>query len=275
MSGEIEIHEDLVHLKPIVKEGWLPKGHDGEIRYTHCMEWLMPVRDQNTRGFKTGLTEDEAKLIEKQLRMEPGTLSPYNDAYWTDHTKAAKFGRDGLILNPKSPEDRIKLAWLKVHPRIAQSEGEKFDDPDYSYVITSVVQEATIKNKKRSLAKAAYEKLWSLTVEEKKDVLKVYGKKVSDSTSNELVEDYINALVEENPNEFLDIVNDPTFKSKILIKDAIQCKALILEGSKYKLNGGDVIAHDLDACIEYINDPQNAVTKKQLIAKVRLAKSKE
>lgn len=273
MSGEIvNMSEELVQIKPIVREGWLPKGHEGEIRYTNCQEWLMPVRDPSTGGFLTGLSDKDSELLEKKLRLEPGTLSPYNDEYWADHRKAAKFGREGLILNPKNPEEKIKLAWLMVHPRIAKTESEKFDDPDFGYVVTSIVQEAKIKNQKRSMLKLAYEKLWKLSLDEKSDVLKIYGRKVGTDTSAELIEDYINTLIEENPEEFISIVDDSNFKTKVLIKDAIQCKALSIEGSIYRLTGGDIIAHDIDAAIEYINDPQNAIVKKQLLAKVKLAK---
>lgn len=265
---------EKVHIKPIVRENWLPKGHDGEIRYTACYEQLMPVVDHSSRAYVTGLTEKEATLLEKELRLQPGTLSPYNEEYWSDHRKGARFTSEGLVLNPNFPEDKIKLSWLMVHPRVAKSEDEKFDDPDYEYVATSQVQEATVKNKKRSMLKDAYKKLWELSLEEKTDVLRLYGKKVTKETSAELIDDSINTLIEENPKDFIDIVEDPDFKTKILIKEAVQCKALILEGSKYKLIGGDVIAHDIDALVEYINDPQNAVTKKQLIAKVKLANSK-
>lgn len=273
MSEEIGIVLDTVSIKPIIKASWLPEGHDGEIRYTNCYEQLMPVKDGLSGAFKTGLSEKEAKSIELKMKLKEGTLSPYNEEFWGDHKNGAKLTRDGLVLNPNYPADRIKLAWLSQHPFVAGSESEKYDDPAYGYVITSVVQEATVKNKKRELLKVAYQKLWTLSTEEKSDVLRLYGKKVDRTTSPEVIDDTINTMVENEPKAFLEIVEDPDFKTKILIKESIQCKAIILEGSKYKLNGGDIIGHDINEAVEYINDPQNATTKKSLVAKVKLAKT--
>lgn len=263
---------ELVTIKPIVKEGWLQKGHDGEIRYTNCQEWLMPVRDNLSKAFKTGLSDEEAEKIEKKLRLEPGTLSPYNDDFWANHKKAAKIGRDGLVLNVEFPEDRIKLSWLMEHPRVANSESEKNDDPDYDYVITSSVQEATVKNKKRASLKSALEKLWTLSTQEKIDVLKVLGKTISKTTSEELIDDYINSYVEDDPKTFISIVEDADFKTKVLIKEALACKAIVLEGTHYKLNGGDSIGYDLESTINYLNSPENASVKKGIVAKVKISK---
>ena len=270
--SEERIVLDKVHIKPIIKEGWLPKGHDGEIRYTACYSQLMPIYDSSSRSYRTGLTEKETKDLEKDLRMESGTLSPYNEEYWSDYRRGARLTNEGLILNPNFLEDKIKLAWLSQHPSVAQSEDSKYDEPDYEFVITSQVQEAKVRNVKRNLLKVAYKKVGELSLEEKTDVLKLYGKKIDKTTSPELIEDYIDTMIEDTPQTFLDIVEDPDFKTKILIKEAIQCKALVLEGSKYKLNGGDIIAHDIDEAVSYINDPQNATTKKSLVAKTKIAK---
>ena len=270
MSAERVVLESVM-IKPIVRENWLPKGHDGEIRYTACFEQLMPVLSHSSGAYLTGLSEQEALELEVKLRLKQGTLSPYNEEYWSDFRKGARFTSAGLLLNPNFPEDKIKLSWLMEHPRVAHSEAVKFDDPDYDYVMTSQVQEAKVRNIKRDLIKAAYSKLVTLSLEEKSDILKLYGKKVDKETSAELINDFIDTMVEDETKTFLDIVEDPDFKTKILIKEAIQCKALILEGSKYKLNGGDIIAHDIDDAVLYINDPQNAITKKQLVAKVKLS----
>ncbi len=270
--SEIDKNDSIVKVQPIVREGWLPAGHDGEIRYTSCFERLMPVKSALKRAYMTGLSEKEARELEKILRLPADTLSEYNDDFWGDYKNGIDITRDGIVLNLEYPIDRIKIAWLKQHPRIAQSELEKYEDPSYEYVLTSVIQQAERKNKKRALYQTALLKLRELSLNEKIDVLKVYGKKIESNTSEELVEDFINTFVEESPNDFLEIVEDKEFKTKVLLKEAIECKAILTGNGNYQLNGGEVFAHDVDSAVEYLNDPVNAATKKQIVAKTKLAK---
>ena len=270
--SEIDNMDNKVKLQPIVREGWLPAGHDGEVRYTLCFERLMPVRSTFKRCYITGLTEKRAKELEEKLRLQPGTLSEYNDDFWSDYKNGIDIPKDGVVLNPEYPVDEIKISWLMQHPRIAKSEAEKYDDPSYDYVLTSPIQQAESKNKKRALLKSAILKLAELTLNEKIDVLKVYGKKISSDTPEELIEDYINTFVEESPQDFLEIVEDKEFKTKVLLKEAIDCKAILTANGNYQLNGGEVFAHDIDSAVEYLNDPSNAAVKKQIVAKTKLAK---
>lgn len=270
--SEIDKNDSIVRLQPIVREGWLPAGHDGEIRYTSCFERLMPVRSALKRAYMTGLSEKEARELEKILRLPVDTLSEYNEDFWGDYKNGVDITRDGIVLNLEYPIDRIKLSWLKQHPRVAKSEAEKYDDPSYDYVLTSVIQQAERKNKKRALYKTAVLKLAELSLSEKIDVLKVYGKKIESNTSEELIEDYINTFVEEFPSDFLEIVEDKEFKTKVLLKEAIDCKAILTGSGNYQLNGGEVFAYDMDSAVEYLNDPANAAIKKQIVAKTKLAK---
>ncbi len=257
-----------VYVKPIQRSSWLPAGHDGEIRYTNCAEFLTVQMDTKLRCLNTGITEEEALVLEKELKMSPGTLSKYNVDYWSSFASLIPITRDGLELHLENPKDFIRYRNLLAHTEIANSEREKYESPEYKYVMTSPEQEAKIKNEKSRVIRKAYQLLGKLSFSEQKDVLKLQGKRVNNDSSEDFVESSITDLIEKNPMEFIEIVNDPMFKNKVFIQDCIANRTIIKSGSKYMLNGGDVIGLSIQEAIEYITDPNNQDVYIRLKAKV-------
>ena len=238
---------DKVTLKPIKKNGWLPEDHDGAIRYSKCFGRL-----------------------EKKMNMSAGTLSRYNKDYWTMFK--VDVPKDGTILDLAFPEDELKYMVLKAHQRVANSEMERFDSPFAEYVMTSEEQEAKVENKKSKLKRKAYKVFSNMSTTEMKDVLKVMGKRAGDDSSVDFVESQLDKIVTDDPQNFLNTVEDPTFAMRAFIDDCISSRVLVKNGTKYQLPGGDVVGYALEQTIEYLQNPSNQEVYLDLKGKLTISK---
>ena len=87
-------------------------------------------------------------------------------------------------------------------------------------------------------------------------ILKLYGKKKPESTSNEVVENTLARLLEQDPKHFIELVEDPKLDKKILIEDALVYGVLRKNGTHYVYQN-DPIGHDLESAIFFLDDPKN------------------
>jgi len=261
---------DKVTLKPIKRNGWLPDDHDGAIRYSKCFERLTVQAARGTGVLNTGLTEEDERRLEDKMSMSPGTLSRYNRDYWTMFR--IDVPKDGVILDLSFPEDELKYLVLKAHQRVANSEMERFDSPFAEYVMTSQEQEARVENKKSKLKRKAYKVFSNMSTTEMQDVLKVMGKRAGDDASVDFVESQLDKIVSDDPQNFLNTVEDPTFKMRAFIDDCTSARVLVKNGTKYQLPGGDIVGYTLEQTIEYLQNPDNQEVYLDLKGKLSIGK---
>jgi hypothetical protein len=260
----------IIHVKPINRPTWLPEGHDGEIRYTNCAEFIAVQMNVKTRTHNTGIEKDEETLLEKELKLEPGTLSMYNAKYWASYPAMIPITKEGIMLDLANPKDYIWYKNLLVHSEVANSETEKYDSPEYRYVMTSPEQEAKVKNEKGKVRREAYKLFARLTLADMRDVLKLLGQRVNNDASTDFIEGKITEFMDDKPSEFISLVNDEDFKMKVFIHNCIAVKAIKKSGPKYMLNGGDQIGLGMEETIEYLKDPEHQDVYKSLKAKVEI-----
>lgn len=260
----------IIHIVPIKRSTWLPDGHDGEFRYTNCAEFLAVQFNVKTRVHNTGLTKEEEEILEKELKMESGALSAYNSTYWSSYPAMIPVTKDGIMLDLANPKDYIWYKNMLVHSEIANSESEKYDSPEYKYVMTSPEQEAKVKNEKGKIRREAYKVFGKLSTNDMKDALKLLGQRVAKDSSVDFIEGKLTEYVDENPGAFLDLMKDTNFKMKVFISNCIAVKAITKSGPKYMINGGDQIGIGIEQTIEYLQDPNNQDVYKNLKAKVEI-----
>jgi len=267
---EESVSKSKVTLKPIKKHGWLPDDHDGSIRYSKCFERLTVQSQRGTGVLNTGLTEEDERRLESKMNMSSGTLSRYNTDYWNKFY--IDVPKEGKQLDLKNPKDELIYFILSAHQRVANSEMERFDSPFAEYVMTSVEQEAKVENKKSKLKRKAYKVFSAMNTTEMKDVLKVIGKRAGDDSSVDFVESQLDKIVTDNPQEFLNTVEDPTFKMRAFIDDCLSSRVLVKSGTKYQLPGGDTVGFTLEQTIEYLQNPDNQEVYLDLKGKMSIAK---
>jgi hypothetical protein len=248
--------EQAIWIKPIRKKGWLPEGHDGEVRFTGTEEWIAPQMDLDRRQLKTGLTEEDEIRLEKALNLKAGTLSKYNKDFWGKFF--IKLPKEGKKLYKDNPTDELEYRVAMAHSRIANSESEKMENySSADYVMTSEEQEAKVDNLKLKVKREAFKLLGKMTTEEMREVLIVAGKRPGGNASVDFVEAKAGELAEENSALFTQIAGDPDLKTKVLISNAVAQRVLRKVGSRYMLQGGDEIGFDLESTIQYLADPSN------------------
>lgn len=263
-----------VTLKPVKRAGWLPPGHDGEFRFSGT-GWGAsgPEMDSKTRQLKTGLTEDEERSLEKKLNLSVGSLSRHNKDYWAAFTFLIP--KEGMTLYLDNPKDYIIFKILSNHSRVAKTMMEVKDSPGVDFYMTSYDEESKIENDKNKLERESIKAYGKLSTKEMTDVLKIYAQlegkvtgRPSKDSSVDFIESTLYKKMKSNPEEFLRIVGDSSFSTRVLIDDLISNRILIKNGSKYSVYGGDVIGSTLESTIEFLEDPRNQGVRIELLAKL-------
>ena len=199
----------------------------------------------------TGLTNEDARRLEKALGKEEGELNPNSD-FWT--TFAVRIGAKDLILNTDRPMDELQYLFLKNHKRVAV--GLSNVDPSKDYVMINSDAEAEQQNKANKTKREAYRELDKMSIEDMRKCLRLYGMK-SDTMSNELVEAKLTEQIEASPEKFmLKWANNPNKEINYLIEEAI-AKNIIRRNRSQYFFGTDMIGNGLDDVIAYLKDKKN------------------
>jgi len=265
-----EVIPKKVTIKQIRKSG-LPveAGHDGEYRYTGTSEFLAPQFKRGTKELLTGLTPQQERDLEKRLNLPgqsektpQGTLSRYNSDFWA--TFKMEMPKGGRTLNVSDdPWDELTWRVLRAHQEVANDEEDRRINGFARYVMTSEEEEAEVINKGARVKRRAYVKFGNMSSSEMKDFLRVWnhtrrsGIKVTEDTKISLVEAAITTVVEDSPQEFLDTLEDDTYKSRIFLRKCMDANLIKQIGNKYGLQGGDVLGYTLDQTVEYLMNKDN------------------
>lgn len=211
----------------------------------------------------TGLTAEDAERLEKELRYEPGTLSP-SSSFW--ETYAVKVGKKDTILRTEKPEDELKYLFLKGHKRVA--DGINKQNAATDYLLINATSEAEETNKLHKIKREAYRELDKMSIEDMRKCLRLYGIK-SDNLSNELVEAKMNEQIELSPNKFmLKWVNNPNKETQFLIENAIS-KNIIRRNRTQYFYGTEMIGNGIDDAIAYLNDKKNQDIKMAILQETK------
>ncbi len=165
--------------------------------------------------------------------------------------------------------------YLKVHSRVANGTAEAANNQQAEYVLTSTEKEARAKNVEIGIKKKAFQEFSKMTITEQIDFLKVYqeGKfKVSKSSSPDFIESTVGKIVDEKPQEFLDTVSNPYFKSLTFVQDCLLAGVIIKSGPKYSITGGELIGQTLMDTIQNLAKPEYNEIKVSLLAKLEALK---
>lgn len=262
MAKKIEMSDILedvkpktVKLKQFRKEGWLPEGHDGEYRFTGTAEVLTVQRHKDTGVYVTGLTEEDEKRLEKSLNKLPGTLSRHNKDFWGKFF--IKIPRSGMVLYLDNAEHELMWLVCKAHQFIANSEEDKLYTPFARYVMTSEEEIEKKVNDKFELKSRAFAKYSTMSMQEQIDFLRVFGKNPGSEPRESFIRSQISKVIEDEPAKFLEIMEDKGYKTKVFLKECVAKNIVLEKGTKFVLQGGDVIGYTLDQAIEYLKNPEN------------------
>lgn len=211
----------------------------------------------------TGLTQEDAERLEKEIGYPSGHLSP-TSSFWD--TFAVKVGRNDVILDTDRPEDELKYLFLKKHKRVA--DGLNNVTPSTDYVIINKDSEAKEANKINKIKREAYRELDKMSIEDMRKCLRLYGIK-SDTMSNELIEAKLSEQIESAPDRFLQKwVNNPNREISFVIEEAI-AKNIIRKNRTQYFFGTDLIGNGIDDVIVYLQDKKNQDIKLAIMNEIK------
>lgn len=262
---------NLVRLKRIKTHTWA-----GLKNYDKCKTVICVNPDKNTGILKTGLTDEEARELEKKLNYPSGHLSP-NSEFWIDYKIA--IGTEDKIIDRSTAQGELEYKVLCARKIVAKDQSELRVNPHAEFLMYDQELEADESNRKRKKKIEAIKIFAELSTEEMKDILIAYGKK-PDEMSPKVIEDVLGQEVELDPNKFVSIAKDDNFQHKVFINKCINAGILRKRGSMItvvnatdEMDGKDVIGVDIEDAVRFIKDPKNNAfylsIKKQLQDKIK------
>lgn len=265
-------------LKPS-KRTWLANldpNHDGAVMFSRTFASVSPERDGATGLIKTGLTDLMARELEREMNLAQGSLSPYNTSYWSSHKLNINVPSEGIVLDcDRSALDKLRYCYLKVCSKVATSQVEAMENPLYEYVLTSEEIENKVGSDKFMIKKNAYKKLESLNLETQMDFLFVYKQnkyKVTKTSTVDFIANAIGKVLEEDPEGFLELIEDPNFKDYVFLKKCLSAGILRQNGPAYVTLGGDVVGNSMEQAVGNLRSPEYNHIKISLLAKLDSSK---
>jgi hypothetical protein len=234
-------------LRPINKDAW-----SGQVRYKNCH---LTIGTYFTRSgsLYTGLTEDEARLMERKLHYPEGHLGS-NSPFWETYT-IKSMGDSEIHMDTDSPTDELKYLFCRNHKRVMNG----LDDVSKvgaEYVMVNQESEAEERNRVNRVKRDALAFIGNMSPKDMRQALRVFGFN-ADDMSNEVCENTLFDYVEKNARKFTERWIDNKNKTmEYLISQAIS-KGVIRKNKNVYKYGTEVIGHSLEDTIDFLEDLKN------------------
>jgi len=225
-------------------------------------------------AYKTGLTSAEERQYEELLQLPHKALAKkHNDIYkpnfWSEleiHVMNKK-----VTLDLEDPMDYLKYKACLESSKVCNSELERFKWPSAEFII---IDEEDVANKQSIEIDSeleAMEKFANTTVDEKRGILKLYGKTKTEDTTESIIRTTLYSEMKKDPKRFLEIINDKNMKSKIFLKELLTA-GIIRQKGNYFTNGDDPIGNSTDEVVHFLNDKKNTAIVEALKSKLKSSK---
>lgn len=242
-------------------------------RFGNCFSVYSPVVGRNG-SLITGFdhTEESKKVREKledELQLNRDDLKA-SSKYWNNFK--ITIPDSGVYLDDTSPLDKLKITVLKADPGVANSKTIYSNAPQsYLFLLTSEQIEAETKNTKRTLMRKAWGIYEGLTLNDKKDLLLLYGKGqgLLSNMTDAIVERELEDKIEENYSTFINLASDEKYKSKATIIKYVN-KGVLTRGTAKKsydqelLYNGESLGLTLNEVADFLLAKKNDKIRKAI-----------
>lgn len=229
------------------------------------------------------LTKDEKTFLEKYMNLPDNALSVYNkqNNYWSNYS--VRLGKSDNYLDLSNPDDYIKYAVLRANTNIVCPNLKTLQDKPkitYEFVIISEGEEAKASMTRISARKKAYQEYGK--IEDDLSTMRVVleamtGRPVASTSKKEVLAERLDSLIESDAKLFLNIVQDPMLKTKVLIREGIEAGAIVDRGGQLYLRDGNMPLCDngeptFTVAANFLNQPKNQELKFSIEAKIKMYK---
>ena len=222
--------------------------------------------------YKTGLTQKEETEFEAELNLPKGTLRKRNADFWGD--MEVRLRNDKLtIFNIVNAYDELRFRMLQEHDKIARTEHDVVGNSTALFYIYDPEAASKIEASKMEYEFMAIEAFNEATIEEKRGLLRIYGKRGVDSMSETMVKAELYKNVKADFKEFIRLVKAKDTPVKALLEALIE-KDIIKKKGTYFYNGEDLLGSSTDEVVGYLSDSKNQAVKLALEGKLKPKKTK-
>lgn len=222
----------------------------GIAKYKNCYDYIGTYWTR-AGNIHTGLSEEDARRLEKAMGYEEDHLAP-TSSFWK--TYSVRLGAKDVFLHTEKPEDELAYLFLKNHKRVAT--GLSNIRPQHDYVLVNTDAEAEAANKLNKIKREAFAEFNKMSLEEMRKCLRIYGHK-SDNISNELVESKLFELIEKDPRKFFLLWIDNKNKDTQYVLETAISKNVIRKSKNVYYYGTDVIGRSQDDAISFLKEKSN------------------
>jgi hypothetical protein len=240
------------------KDSW-----SGVVKYKSCFDYISPSLTRSG-NHHTGLTEEDATRLEKELGLGKDTLAQFSP-YWKTFT--VKIADKELILDTDRSWDELQYLFLKNHHRVSNGIGDL--KPNADYILINKDSEAKESNRLNKRKRDAIKEFDKMSIDDMRKALRIFGLK-SDSISNELVESRLFEIVEKEPEKFfLKWVDNSTKNTEFYIQAAI-AKNIMRKNKNAYYYGTDIIGTSLEDTIAYLDNKSNQDIKLTILNELEI-----
>lgn len=249
-----------ITVKKVKLNSFLQASGDPKIRnmkyYPGAKTMIMAPLDPRNGEFPlTGLTPDDETRLEQALGYDKGTLNR-TSKFWKEYS--VTIPEDGIELDTELPIDELKWKVLGQSKLVAKTLQELYEVDSAEFVMTNATQEADVKNKKRDVKMKAFARCAAMSLDDYRDYLTAKGIIGVETLANSRIQDMVESDAEDNPKEFLALIEDPNYKDMLFIANLVNAGIIFVRGTRYTdAKDSQPIAANREAMIDYINHPKN------------------
>jgi hypothetical protein len=217
--------------------------------YKNCGHALASYYTRSGRRY-TGLDKEEAERLGKELSYD---LRP-ESTFWDNPIVRLTNEKDYFLIDTSDALGLLRYKFCKNHKRVAQS--FKDINPTKDFVLVHEEIEAEQDNKVNRTKIKAFLEFGKMTPEEMRKALRLFGIN-SVNSSNELIENTLAKIVNDSPDNFINIwVNNKDREVSYLIEEAVSKNIIRKNNTIYKY-GTDIIGYTLPEAVDYLKNPSN------------------
>lgn len=162
---------------------------------------LCPDFDASMKLVKTGLSDEEQTLLERQLGLSSGTLDPFpTNPYWQEYY--IKLSLNTEMFNLASPSDYLKYKILVASDKVAVNEDEV--TPSSFFYIEDVENTEEKLSNKAEVKVEAVELFNKMSASDRVKIIKIYGYNPENNT-DKFIKGKVFEELESNPSKFLKV----------------------------------------------------------------------
>lgn len=207
------------------------------------------------------LTTEEKVYLENVTGLN---LSVYGDFFKDFYVSLYKDDASNKF-DLNHPIDFISYKILSVCPEVAPDWEARKLSPEFRFAITREGEVYDEKKKALDIKKEAFKAYGKIEDDKEKilSVLKLLTNKAIAVTSKiGWVQGQIELIIDESPEKFLAVVQDPHFETKALINKGVESKVIIKEGNQYVTNDGLQLCEPggvstFANAVKYLDDDKN------------------